>query len=112
MSSQDLRKIVSILYGNAFDDSTDSSARSLFMVESDTASNQEEQHAEQIQVKSNSVSNVSKFLDQVLHADTGDDNEDASNKIFYAKLLDLLRRFDLSQIVALVKLGKVACYAM
>ena len=48
------------------------------MVESDTESDPEEQPAKQIQVKGNLVSSVSKFLDQVLQANTGDDDEDAS----------------------------------
>ena len=66
ISSQDLRKMISILSDNVFDDSTESRAQSRFLVESESDSDQDEQPAKQVQVKSNSVSSVSKFLDQVL----------------------------------------------
>ncbi len=57
--SQDLRKMISILSDNVFDDSTESRAQSLFLVESESDSDQDEQPVKQVQIKSNSVSNVS-----------------------------------------------------
>ena len=105
ISSQDLRRMISILSDNVFDDSTESRAQSRFLVESESDSDQDEQPAKQVQVKSNSVSSVSKFFDQVLQTTTVDEDEDASNELFYTKLLELLRlgKFDRSHIVALVK---------
>jgi hypothetical protein len=103
ISSQDLREMISILSDNVFDDSTESRAQSRFLVESESDSDQDEQPAKQVQVKSNSVSSVSKFLDQVLHTTTVDEDEDASNEMFYTKLSELLGKFDRSHIVALVK---------
>jgi hypothetical protein len=98
-----LRKMISILPDNVFDDSTESRARSRFLVESESDSEQDEQPAKQVQVKSNSVSNVSKFLDPVFQTTTVDEDEDASTEMFYNKLLDLLGKLDQSHIVALVK---------
>ncbi len=92
--SQDLRNMISILSDTVFDDSTESRARSRFLVEPESDSDQDEQPAKQVQVKSNSVSNVSKFLDQVLQTATVDEDEDASTKMFYIKLLDLLEKFE------------------
>jgi hypothetical protein len=85
-SSQDLRKMISILSDNVFDDSTESRAGSRFFVESESDSDQDEQPAKQVQVKSNSASNVFKFLDQVLQTTTVDED--------YSKLLDLLGKYD------------------
>ena len=99
ISSQDLRKMISILSDNVFDDSTESRARSRFLVESESDSDQDEQPAKQVQVKSNSASNVFKFLDQVLQTTTVDEDEDASTEMSYNKLLDLLGKFDRSHIV-------------
>ncbi len=100
-----MRKTISILSDNVFDDSTESRAQSRFLVESESDYDQDEQPAKQVQVKGNSVSSVSKFLDQVLQTTTVDEDEDASNEMFYTKLLELLRlgKFDRSHIVALVK---------
>jgi hypothetical protein len=46
--SQDLQKMISILSDNVFDDSTESRARSLFLVESGSDSDQDEQSAKQV----------------------------------------------------------------
>ena len=104
----DLRKMISIIFDNVFDDSTESRAKSRTVEQSDSDSDQDEPPQRQVQVKGDSKQGLSKFFDKVLQTAASDEDEDAANEVFFSKLVDLLPKFDKSHMVALVKFHAMA----
>ena len=104
----DLRKMISIISDNVFDNSTESRAESRNVDPSDSESDQDEPPQRQVQVRSDLKQVLSEFFDKVLQTAASDEDDDAANEVFFSKLVGLLPKFDKSHMVALVKYHAMA----